>query len=119
MAVATFDTLKAAGVPDKQAEAQAVAFSDVIHINIKELVTKDDLKQELASLQTELKAEIEASEQRLIKCPHRYGDGRTEATPHRNPRRTHTPQVDVRRRRGRARSPLSFPRPHLNIVTPP
>lgn len=43
MAVATFDTLKfantlkAAGVPDKQAEAQAVAFAEVIQANFKEL----------------------------------------------------------------------------------
>jgi len=50
MAVATFDTLKfantlkAAGVPDKQAEAQAVAFAEVIQINLKDLVTKDDLR---------------------------------------------------------------------------
>jgi G3E family GTPase len=49
MAVATFDTLKfantlkSAGVPDKQAEAQAVAFAEIIQINFKDLATKDDL----------------------------------------------------------------------------
>jgi septal ring factor EnvC (AmiA/AmiB activator) len=71
MAVATFDTLKfantlkAAGVPDKQAEAQAVAFAEVIQINLKDLVTKDDLaaatkelKQEIADLRKETKQEF-------------------------------------------------------------
>ena len=60
MAVATFDTLKfantlkAAGVPEKQAEAQAVAFSDVIHLNFKELATKDDLAQAVKELRQEI-----------------------------------------------------------------
>ena len=45
IAVATYDTLKfantlkAAGVLDRQAEAQAVAFPEVIQINLKDLVT--------------------------------------------------------------------------------
>lgn len=66
MAVATFDTLKfantlkEAGVPPQQAEAQARAFAEVIQLNFKELVTKDDL----ASSVRELKLEIAASEQR-------------------------------------------------------
>ena len=77
MAVATFDTLKfantlkSAGVPAQQAEAQAVAFAEVIQVNFKDLVTKEDLaqtkvelKQEIAQTKTELKQEIEASEQR-------------------------------------------------------
>lgn len=60
MAVVTFDTLKfantlkAAGVPDKQAEAQASAFSDVIHVNLKDLVTKDDLERSLMDFKTEI-----------------------------------------------------------------
>lgn len=59
MAVATFDTLKfantlkAAGVPEKQAEAQAVAFAEVIQINLKDLVTKDDLTQAVKDLRQE------------------------------------------------------------------
>jgi len=67
MAVATFDTLKfantlkAAGVPDKQAEAQAVAFAEVIQINLKDLVTKDDLKRE----SDDIRREIKETEQRL------------------------------------------------------
>ena len=49
MTVATFDTLKyantlkAAGVPDKQAEAQAAVLADALAVNLKDLVTKDDL----------------------------------------------------------------------------
>jgi hypothetical protein len=50
MAIATFDTmkfantLKAAGVPHGQAEAQAVAFAEVMQGNFKELATKNDLE---------------------------------------------------------------------------
>lgn len=64
MAAATFDTLKfantlkSAGVPDKQAEAQAAAFAEVIQINFKELVTKEDLRRDIAELRTELKRDI-------------------------------------------------------------
>jgi len=64
MAVATFDTLKfantlkAAGVPPAQAEAEAQAFAEVIQINLKELVTKDDLKREVDDAKKELKQEI-------------------------------------------------------------
>ena len=71
MVVATFDTLKfantlkASGVPDKQAEAQAVAFAEVIQVNFKELVTKSDLDQGLASTTKDLRQEINDVEQRL------------------------------------------------------
>lgn len=64
MAVATFDTLKfantlkAAGVPAQQAEAQAVAFAEVIQLNLKELVTKDDLQQTAKDIREDLKREI-------------------------------------------------------------
>ncbi len=71
MPAATFDTLKfantlkLAGVPDKQAEAQASAFAEVIQINFKELATKDDLtnlrtelKRDIGELRTELKHEM-------------------------------------------------------------
>ena len=60
----TFDTLKfanklkSAGVPDKQAEAEAEALSEVLEINLKELVTKEHLdiklQQELAPVRTDL-----------------------------------------------------------------
>ena len=66
MAVTTFDTLKfantlkAAGVPDKQAEAQAMAFTEVVQANLKDLVTKDDLKFELRDLDQRLSSKMEA-----------------------------------------------------------
>ena len=99
MAVATFDTLKfantlkAAGVPEKQAEAQAVAFAEVVQANFKELVTKDDLKLtkddlkkelddlrkdlriEISEVKTELKQDIKDLEQRLnVKIDNGLGD---------------------------------------------
>jgi G3E family GTPase len=60
MAVATFDTqkfantLKAAGVPDKQAEAQAVAFTEVIQLNLKDLVTKDEFARQVEIILKEI-----------------------------------------------------------------
>src|SRR6266404_3790607 len=69
MAVATFDTLKfantlkAAGVPDKQAEAQAVAFAEVIQVNFKDLVTKDDLSHAVELI----KADVKDTERQLDK----------------------------------------------------
>ena len=56
MAMITFDTLKFAntlkdaGVPPAQAEAEAVALSEVLEVNLKELVTKEDLHHEIESL---------------------------------------------------------------------
>jgi len=77
MAIATFDTLKfastrkAAGVPEKQAEA--VAFGEVMQINFKELgykedlnATRDELKQEMNDIRIGLKQEINDVEQRLM-----------------------------------------------------
>lgn len=67
MAIATFDTLKfantlkAAGVPDKQAEAEAAAFAEVIQVNFKELATKEDL----ARLGSDLRHEMKEMEYRL------------------------------------------------------
>ena len=71
MAVATFDTLKfantlkAAGVPDRQAEAQAVAFAEVIQINLKDLVTKEDLGLAVGELKREIREVAETSERNL------------------------------------------------------
>ena len=68
MATITFDTLKFAntlkdaGVPPAQAEAEAVALSDVLEVNLKELVTKDDLKHEVELLRRDMRD----MEQRLI-----------------------------------------------------
>jgi len=53
----TFDTLKfanrlkAAGVPDKQAEAEAEALAEVFESNLRELVTTPTLQQELRLLE--------------------------------------------------------------------
>jgi hypothetical protein len=78
MATTTFDTLKfantlkAAGVPDKQAEAQASVLGDALAVNFKEPVTKDDLaatKDDLmtaiGSLRAELQNDIRQTGQRL------------------------------------------------------
>lgn len=71
MAVATFDalkfanSLKAVGVPDKQAEAEAAAISEALAVNFKDLVTKEDLlllrtelKNDSLQLRTELKNDV-------------------------------------------------------------
>ena len=53
MATITFDTLKfantlkEAGVPPAQAEAEATALSEVLEVNLKELVTTEDLRHEV------------------------------------------------------------------------
>jgi hypothetical protein len=56
------NTLKDAGVPPAQAEAEAVALSEVLEVNLKELVTKDDLKHEVELLRRDMRD----MEQRLI-----------------------------------------------------
>ena len=71
MSVATFDTLKfantlkASGVPEKQAEAQAIAFAEVIQVNFKELVTKDDLDRGFKSASDDLDRAIKAGSDNL------------------------------------------------------
>ncbi|MDI1231250.1 MAG: hypothetical protein PSV18_14310 [Methylobacter sp.] len=68
MATITFDTLKfantlkEAGVPPAQAEAEATALSDVLEVNLKELVTKDDLRHEVELL----RRDMYDMEQRLV-----------------------------------------------------
>ncbi|TAN53421.1 MAG: DUF1640 domain-containing protein [Methylococcaceae bacterium] len=69
MAAITFDTLKFAntlkdaGVPDKQAEAEAKALSEVLEVNLKDLTTKDDLKL----LEANLKRDIAETKAELIR----------------------------------------------------
>lgn len=67
MASLTFDTLKfantlkEAGVPPAQAEAEAKALAEVFEINLKELATQQDLKLLEANLRrdiAETKAEL-------------------------------------------------------------
>ncbi len=68
MATITFDTLKfantlkEAGVPSAQAEAEATALSEVLEVNLKELVTKDDLRHEVDLLRRDMRD----MEQRII-----------------------------------------------------
>ena len=73
MATITFDTLKfsntlkEAGVLPAQAEAMAL--SEVLEVNLKELVTKDDLKHELALVRRDIddvRRDMREMEQRLI-----------------------------------------------------
>lgn len=73
MASITFDTLKfarrlkEAGVPDKQAEAEAEALAEVFKANLEDLATKGDLK-ELASKRDLREVELRLdSELRLLK----------------------------------------------------
>ncbi len=60
MSAITFDTLKfaekliAAGVPDAQAKAEASALSEVLEVNLKELVTKEHLDYKLAEIKGDL-----------------------------------------------------------------
>ena len=67
MASATFDTLKfanalkAVGVPDKQAEAEAHVLSEVFSINFREVATKEDVRRLIADID----GKFRESEQRL------------------------------------------------------
>lgn len=71
MPAATFDTLKfanalkAAGVPPAQAEAEAQVLAEALQVNLKDLVTKDDLKREVEDLRKELKQEIADTKKEL------------------------------------------------------
>ena len=73
MATITFDTLKFAntlkdaGVPP----AQAVALSEVLEVNLKELVTKDDLHREIESLRREMMTGFAQVDSRFIQLEQR------------------------------------------------
>jgi len=68
MAAITFDTLKfantlkEAGVPLAQAEAEATALSELLEVNLKELVSKEDLTHEVELLRRDMRD----MEQRLV-----------------------------------------------------
>ena len=79
MVAITFDTLKyanrlkAAGVPDKQAEAEAEVLSEALEVNLKELATKEDLlatpkdlHRDIGDLRRDIEARFVQLEQRLI-----------------------------------------------------
>ena len=67
MSAITFDTLKfanrlkAAGVPDKQAEAEAEVLAEALEVNLKDLSTKADL----LAAKVELQQDMKLLEQRL------------------------------------------------------
>ncbi|MFA7241513.1 MAG: hypothetical protein WC091_15480 [Sulfuricellaceae bacterium] len=64
MSAITFDTLKfanrlkEAGVPPAQAEAEAVALSEVFDVNLRELATREDLRHDLTELENRLENRI-------------------------------------------------------------
>ncbi|MDP1558670.1 MAG: hypothetical protein Q8K59_08565 [Nitrosomonas sp.] len=72
MGTITFDTLKfantlkEAGVPPAQAEAEATALSEVLEINLRDLATKEDLRREIESLRRDMDARFIQMEQRLV-----------------------------------------------------
>lgn len=72
MGTVTFDTLKfantlkEAGVPPAQAEAEATALSEVLEINLRDLSTKEDLHREIESLRRDMDARFIQTEQRLV-----------------------------------------------------
>lgn len=49
------DTLKAAGVSESQARAQAMALADVFEAHFDRLATKDDLRNEISGLRNEMR----------------------------------------------------------------
>ncbi|SFM56339.1 hypothetical protein [Nitrosomonas communis] len=79
MTTLTFDTLKfantlkEAGVPSAQAEAEARALADVLEVNLKDLATKQDLlateeklRWGIEDLRREMDSRLIQLEQRLI-----------------------------------------------------
>ena len=48
------NTLKAAGVPPEQAEAEATAISKILEVNLQDLVTKDDMHREMQNMEQRL-----------------------------------------------------------------
>ena len=78
MTAVTFNTLqfatklKEAGLPEKQAEVLANSFGEVLQVNLKDLVTEQqlnkavsDLKQEISQTRQELKQDIAQVKQEL------------------------------------------------------
>jgi len=62
------NTLKKAGFPPEQAEAQAGALSEVLEVNLKELATKGDIatvKGDLSAMEQRIDARLMLLEQRM------------------------------------------------------
>ncbi|MFU8789413.1 MAG: DUF1640 domain-containing protein [Methylobacter sp.] len=72
MAAITFDTLKyanrlkAAGAESRIAEAEAEALAEVFELNLKEVATREDLKQMEERLNEKLDTRLLQLEQRMI-----------------------------------------------------
>ncbi len=72
MVAITFDTLKyanrlkAAGAESQIAEAEAEALAEVFELNLKEVATREDLKQMEERLNERLDARLLQLEQRMI-----------------------------------------------------
>ena len=72
MAAITFDTLKyanklkAAGAASRIAEAEAEALAEVFELNLKDVATREDLKQMEERLNERLDARLLQLEQRMI-----------------------------------------------------
>ena len=72
MVAITFDTLKyanrlkAAGVESRIAEAEAEALAEVFELNLKEVATREDLKQMEERLNEKMDARFIQMEQRMI-----------------------------------------------------
>jgi len=65
------NTLKEAGVPSAQAEAEATVLSEVLEVNLKELVTKEDLHREIESLRREMITGFAQVDSRFIELEQR------------------------------------------------
>ena len=72
MVAITFDTLKyanklkAAGAESRIAEAEAEALAEVFELNLKEVATREDLKQMEERLNEKMDAQFLQLEQRMI-----------------------------------------------------
>ena len=84
MTTLTFDTLKyantlkEAGVPPAQAEAEAKALAEVLEVNLKDLATKEDLlatkeelRREIETLRREMDSRFAMTDSRLIQLEQR------------------------------------------------
>lgn len=71
MAAVTFDTLKfanrlkQAGVPDKQAEAEAEVLAEALQVNLQNLASKDDLRGAVNDLDNRLRGRIDTLEAKV------------------------------------------------------
>ena len=65
------NTLKDAGVPSAQAEAEAKALSEVLEVNLKELVTKEDLHREMLTGFSQVDFRFAQIDSRLIQLEQR------------------------------------------------